>query len=61
VREFRVIVIRPDSKSGGVTTQLEAVLAVNDEQNFELHTLIPFGDGLLVVFVKDVLAEMGGS
>lgn len=49
-----MIVIRPDSKSGGVTTQLEAALAVNDEQNFELHTLIPFRDGLLAVFVKDL-------
>jgi hypothetical protein len=60
VREFRVIVIRPDSKSGGVTAQLEAALAVNDEQNFELHTLIPFRDGLLAVFVRDIVAEMGG-
>jgi hypothetical protein len=60
VREFRVIVIRPDAKSGDVTAQLEAALAVNDEQNFELHTLIPFRDGLLAVFVRDVIAEMGG-
>jgi hypothetical protein len=60
VREFRVVVIRPDPKSGGITSQLEAALAVNDEQNFDLHTLIPFRDGLLAVFVRDVIAEMGG-
>ena len=58
MKEFRVIVIRPDSKSGGVTAQLEAALAVNDEQYFELHTLIPFRDGLLAVFVKDLEEEM---
>jgi hypothetical protein len=60
MKQFRVIVIRPDSKNGGVTTQLEAALAVNDEQNFDLHTLIPFGDGLLAVFVRDLVAEIGG-
>jgi hypothetical protein len=60
VRQFKVIVIRPDSKSGDITAQLEAALAVNDEQNFDLHTLIPFRDGLLAVFVRDVVAEMGG-
>lgn len=59
MKEFRVIVVRPDSKSGGVTSQLEAALAVNDEQDFELHTLIPFRDGLLAVFVKDIDNEMG--
>jgi hypothetical protein len=60
VREFKVIVIRPDSKSGDVAVQLEAALAANDEQNFDLHTLIPFRDGLLAVFVRDIVAEMGG-
>jgi len=60
VREFRVIFIRPDAKSGDVTAQLEAALALNDEQNFDLHTLIPFRDGLLAVFVRDIVAEMGG-
>jgi hypothetical protein len=59
VNEFRVIVIRPDP-SGGVTSQLQAALEVNDEQYFELHTLIPFRDGLLAVFVKDLEDEAGG-
>jgi hypothetical protein len=59
VKEFRVVVIRPDA-TGGVTTQLQAALEVNDEGNFELHTLVPFRDGLLAVFVRDLEAEEVG-
>jgi hypothetical protein len=57
MNEFRVV-IRPDS-SGGVVTQLQAALEVNDEHNFELRTLVPFRDGLLAVFVKDLEEELG--
>jgi hypothetical protein len=39
VREFRVIIIRPEA-SGGVAATLQASLQVNDEQGFELHTLV---------------------
>jgi hypothetical protein len=38
----------------------EAALAVNDEQDFQLHTLIPIRDRLLAIFVKDLGEEMGG-
>lgn len=41
-------------------TTLQAALEVNDEGNFDLHTLIPFRDGLLAVFVKDLEAEEMG-
>jgi len=58
VKEFRVIVIRPDA-SAGVTTKLQTSLEVNDEADFELHTLIAFKDGLLAVFVRDLEAEDG--
>ena len=58
MKEFRVIVIRPEA-SAGVTTKLQTSLEVNDEADFELHTLIPFKDGLLAVFVKDLDDELG--
>ena len=59
MKEFRVIVIRPEA-SAGVTTKLQTSLEVNDEADFELQTLIPFKDGLLAIFVKDLEAkEMG--
>lgn len=57
MKEFRVIVIRPDV-DGAVASKLQASLEVNDEADFELHTLIPFKDGLLAVFVRDA-QEMG--
>ena len=51
--------IRPEA-SAGVTTKLQTSLEVNDEADFELQTLIPFKDGLLAIFVKDLEAkEMG--
>jgi hypothetical protein len=59
VKAFRVIVIRPDA-CAGVTTKLQTSLEVNDEADFELHTLIPYKDGLLAVFVKDLDAEEMG-
>jgi hypothetical protein len=59
VKEFRVILIHPEA-SGGVTNTLQASLEANDEQGFELHTLVPYKDGLLAVFVKDLDEEAGG-
>jgi len=59
VTTFRVILIRPEG-SGGVANTLQASLEVNDEQGFELHTLVPYKDGLLAVFVKDLDEEAGG-
>jgi hypothetical protein len=59
VKEFRVILIRPEA-SGGVANTLQASLEVNDEQGFELQTLVPYKDGLLAVFVKDLEEEAGG-
>ena len=53
MNEFRVIVIRPEA-SAGVADKLQTSLEVNDEQGFELHTLVPFHDGFLAVFVKDL-------
>jgi hypothetical protein len=56
--EFRVIVIKPEA-SGGVAATLQASLEVNDEQGFELHTLVEYRQGLLAVFVKDDDEGMG--
>ena len=36
-----------------MAAQLQASLEVNDEQGYELRTLVPFKDGLLAVFVKN--------
>jgi hypothetical protein len=58
--EFRVVVIRPEATSG-VATKLEASLEVNDDQGYELHTLVPFKDGFLAVFVKDEDEDMTSS
>ena len=60
MKNFRVVVIRPDA-SGGIVTTLQAALEVNDEHDFELHTLVPFRDGFLAVFVKDLDEDQGGK
>ena len=44
--------ITPEPKAG-LVTKLQTALEVNDHDDYELHTLLPFKDGLLAVFARD--------
>ena len=57
--EFRVVIVRPEP-TADLKTKLQTSLEVNDDDGYELHTLVPFKDGMLAIFVRSDDVE-GGS